>query len=48
MIARYEELDWQRTRMGELMLRRRADPATSEMIYEVKLDMRYSSSSLTS
>ena len=28
MIARFEELDWQQTRMGELTLRRRADPAT--------------------
>lgn len=46
MIARYEELDWQRTRMGELMLRRRADPATSEMIYEVKLEDEYLMSSL--
>ena len=26
MIARFEELDWQETRMGELTLRRRADP----------------------
>lgn len=46
MIARYEELDWQETRMGELMLRRRADPATAEMIYEVKLQDEYLMSSL--
>ena len=37
MIARFEELDWQETRMGELTLRRRADPETEEQIYEVKL-----------
>lgn len=46
MIARYEELDWQDTRMGELILRRRADPATGEMIYEVKLKDEYLMSSL--
>ena len=46
MIARFEELDWQETRMGELMLRRRADPATGEMIYEVKLGDEYLMSSL--
>lgn len=46
MIARFEELDWQQTRMGELMLRRRADSATGEMIYEVKLEDEYLMSSL--
>lgn len=46
MIARFEELDWQETRMGELVLRRRADPATAEMIYEVKLKDEYLMSSL--
>ena len=46
MIARYEELDWQETRMGELMLRRRADPSTGEIIYEVKLQDEYLMSSL--
>ena len=46
MIARFEELDWQQTRMGELTLRRRADPATGELIYEVKLDDEYLMSSL--
>src|SRR5687768_5182729 len=39
--ARFEELDWQDTRMGELTLRRRADPATGEQIYEVKLKDEY-------
>jgi spermidine synthase len=46
MIARFEELDWQETRMGELILRRRADPVTDEMIYEVKLKDEYLMSSL--
>ena len=46
MIARFEELDWQQTRMGELTLRRRADPSTGEQIYEVKLKDEYLMSSL--
>src|SRR3546814_13554337 len=46
MIARFEELDWQETPMGELTLRRRADPATDELIYEVKLKADYLMSSL--
>ena len=46
MIARFEELDWQDTRMGELTLRRRTDPATGELIYEVKLEDEYLMSSL--
>jgi spermidine synthase len=46
MSARFEELDWQETRMGELTLRRRADPATGEQIYEVKLKDEYLMSSL--
>lgn len=46
MIARFEELDWQETRMGELTLRRRADPETGELIYEVKLKDEYLMSSL--
>ena len=46
MIARFEELDWQQTRMGELTLRRRADPETGELIYEVKLKDEYLMSSL--
>ena len=46
MIGRFEELDWQETRMGELTLRRRADPETGELIYEVKLKDEYLMSSL--
>ncbi|KRB39182.1 spermidine synthase [Microbacterium sp. Root180] len=38
MIARFEELDWQETRMGELILRRRIDPTTGDLIYEVSLN----------
>src|SRR5688572_12188792 len=37
VIARFEELDWQPTRMGDLTLRRRTEPATGQLIYEVKL-----------
>jgi len=46
VIARFEELDWQPTRMGELTLRRRTEPATGELIYEVKLGDEYLMSSL--
>jgi spermidine synthase len=46
MSGRFEELDWQETRMGELILRRRDDPATGEPIYEVKLKDEYLMSSL--
>jgi len=46
VIARFEELDWQPTRMGELTLRRRTEPATGEVIYEVKLGDEYLMSSL--
>ena len=46
MIARFEELDWQPTRMGDLTLRRRTEPATGELIYEVKLGEEYLMSSL--
>lgn len=46
MIARFEELDWQLTRMGELTLRRRAEPTTGDLVYEVKLGDEYLMSSL--
>ena len=46
MIARFEELDWQETRMVELNLRRRTDSETGELIYEVKLGDEYLMSSL--
>ena len=46
MIARFEELDWQPTRMGDLTLRRRTEPTTGDLIYEVKLGDEYLMSSL--
>ena len=46
MIARFEELDWQPTPMGDLMLRRRSEPTTGQEIYEVKLGEEYLMSSL--
>lgn len=46
MIARFEELDWQPTPMGDLMLRRRTEPTTGREIYEVKLGEEYLMSSL--
>ena len=33
-----EELDYQKTHLGELILRRRRSPSVSEMVYEVKLN----------
>jgi spermidine synthase len=46
VIARFEELDWQPTRMGDLTLRRRTEPTTGDLIYEVKLGDEYLMSSL--
>ncbi|MGJ9372867.1 spermidine synthase [Nesterenkonia sp. CF4.4] len=46
MIARFEELDWLQTPMGELMLRRRTEPGTGTQIYEVKLGEEFLMSSL--
>ncbi|MFI5694782.1 spermidine synthase [Kribbella sp. NPDC051586] len=37
MNALFEELDWQRTPMGEISLRRRHDPVLEAEVYEVKL-----------
>ena len=37
MSSRFEELDWQRTGMGDLSLRRRLDPVLNTDVYEVKL-----------
>jgi len=44
--ARFEELDWCATEMGELSLRRRWDPALRQDVYEVKLDDEYLMSSV--
>lgn len=46
MSARFEELDWQQTPMGELMLRRRTEAGTGTQIYEVKLGEEFLMSSL--
>ncbi|WP_337749328.1 spermidine synthase [Microbacterium sp. B19(2022)] len=46
MITRFEELDWQTTPIGDLMLRRRTEPAVGQEIYEVKLGDEYLMSSL--
>lgn len=44
--ARFEELDWQETAMGELTLRRRTEPTLGVDIFEVKLGDEYLMSSL--
>lgn len=46
MITRFEELDWQQTPIGELILRRRTEPAVDAEIYEVKLGDEFLMSSL--
>ncbi|QFG23451.1 spermidine synthase [Actinomadura sp. WMMB 499] len=46
MGALFEELDWRRTPMGAVSLRRRRDPATGADVYEVKLDDDFLMSSL--
>jgi spermidine synthase len=44
--ARFEELDWSSTPIGEVSLRRRRDPATGVDVFEVKLGDEYLMSSL--
>ena len=46
MGLRFEELDWQRTPMGEISLRRRHEPAVGADVYEVKLGEEFLMSSL--
>lgn len=46
VIARFEELDWQPTPMGDLTLRRRSEPSAGAEVYEVKLGDEYLMSSL--
>jgi spermidine synthase len=46
MRARFEELDWRATEMGEISLRRRWDLALHLDVYEVKLGDEYLMSSL--
>ena len=43
---RFEELDWQETRLGPISLRRRIDPLLEVEIYEVKLGEEFLMSSL--
>jgi spermidine synthase len=44
--ARFEELDWQETPMGDLTLRRRTEPTLGVEIFEVKLGEEFLMSSL--
>ncbi|SFB41723.1 hypothetical protein SAMN05216266_110200 [Amycolatopsis marina] len=46
MSARFQELDWRVTPMGEISLRRRLDPTVGKEIYEIKLDDDFLMSSL--
>ncbi|PXY19276.1 spermidine synthase [Prauserella muralis] len=46
MAARFQELDWRSTPMGELSLRRRRDPTVDKDVYEIKLNDEFLMSSL--
>jgi spermidine synthase len=46
MSARFEELDWRQTPMGDISLRRRRDPSSGDDVYEIKLDDDFLMSSL--
>ncbi|MFJ4919363.1 spermidine synthase [Streptomyces sp. NPDC088725] len=46
MSARFEEIDWRPTPMGDISLRRRRDPVSGEDVYEVKLGDEFLMSSL--
>lgn len=46
MSARFEELGWRQTPMGEISLRRRFDPTVRADVYEVKLGDEFLMSSL--
>ncbi|MFC5061296.1 spermidine synthase [Actinomycetospora atypica] len=46
MSARFEELDWRPTAMGELVLRRRRTPSSDVDVYEVKLGDEFLMSSM--
>ncbi|MFS8103834.1 spermidine synthase [Lentzea alba] len=46
MSARFQELDWRQTPLGELTLRRRRDPRSGEDIHEIKLNDEFLMSSL--
>ena len=46
MSARFEELDWRQTPLGEISLRRRREPTLQVDVYEVRLDEDFLMSSL--
>jgi spermidine synthase len=46
MSARFEELDWRPTRLGEISLRRRLEPTLQVDVYEAKLGDEFLMSSL--
>lgn len=46
MRARFEELDWQQTPLGEISLRRRLEPSLQVDVYEVRLGDEFLMSSL--
>ena len=46
MSARFEELAWRETSIGEISLRRRLDPRLKVEVYEVKIDDEFLMSSL--
>lgn len=46
MSARFQELDWRQTSLGELVLRRRWYPVVGRDVYEIKLNDEYLMSSL--
>jgi Spermidine synthase len=46
MSARFQELDWRETPLGELTLRRRRDPGSGKEIHEIKLNDEFLMSSL--
>ena len=46
MGRRFEELDWQRSPIGEISLRRRLEPSLQVDVYEVRLDEEFLMSSL--
>ncbi|WP_390899432.1 hypothetical protein [Streptomyces mirabilis] len=46
MSARFAEIDWRPTAMGDISLRRRRDPASDTDVYEVKLGDEFLMSSL--
>ncbi len=46
MSARFQELDWRATPLGELVLRRRWDPVIDREVHEIKLNDEFLMSSL--